>query len=107
MPRVSWRELRHIHATLLNAQGESVKTIQAQLRHSSVRVTMEIYTHAIPQQQQQQQRGALGAAFWTQMDPNSGERRRGRFANQLILLGEIGGADGVRTRDLLRDRQAF
>jgi integrase len=53
VPRVSWHELRHTHATLLNAQGESVKTIQAQLRHSSARVTMEIYTHAIPQQQRE------------------------------------------------------
>src|SRR6202035_1809673 len=49
VPRVSWHEPRHTHATLLNAQGESMKTIQAQLRHSSTRVTMEIYTHAIPQ----------------------------------------------------------
>ena len=36
---------------LLNSQGESMKTIQAQLRHSSARVTMEICTHAIPQHQ--------------------------------------------------------
>jgi integrase len=28
-----------------------MKTIQAQLRHSSARVTMEIYTHAVPQHQ--------------------------------------------------------
>jgi hypothetical protein len=32
-----------------------MKTIQAQLRHSSARVTMEISTHAIPQLQ----RGAV------------------------------------------------
>jgi hypothetical protein len=51
VPRVSWHGLRHTHATLLNSQGESMKTIQAQLRHSSARVTMEIYTHAIPQHQ--------------------------------------------------------
>jgi integrase len=51
VPRVSWHDLRHTHATLLNSQGESMKTIQAQLRHSSARVTMEIYTHIIPQLQ--------------------------------------------------------
>src|SRR5260370_23501350 len=51
VPRVSWHELRHTHATLLNSQGESMKTIQAQLRHSSARVTMKIYTHTIPQHQ--------------------------------------------------------
>jgi integrase len=51
VPRVSWHGLRHSHATLLNSQGESVKTIQAQLRHSSARVSLEIYTHAVPQHQ--------------------------------------------------------
>ena len=51
VPRVSWHELRHTHATLLNAHGESMKTIEAQLRHSSFRVTMDTYTHAIPQHQ--------------------------------------------------------
>lgn len=51
VPRVSWHSLRHTHATLLNAQGESIKTIQTQLRHSSARVTLETYTHVIPQQQ--------------------------------------------------------
>jgi hypothetical protein len=30
---------------------------------------------------------------------------RRRSANSLIILGEIGGADETRTRDLLRDRQ--
>ena len=52
-PQVSLHELRHTHATLLNSQGESMKTIQAQLGHSSARVTMEIYTHAIPQHQRE------------------------------------------------------
>jgi integrase len=50
-PRVSWHVLRHTHPTLLHAQGESMKMIQAQLQHSSARVAMEIYTHAIPQHQ--------------------------------------------------------
>lgn len=51
VPRISWHSLRHTHATLLHAQGESMKTIQAQLRHSSVRITAEVYTHVIPKQQ--------------------------------------------------------
>jgi hypothetical protein len=42
-----------------------------------------------------------------QLQPGAGERRRRRCANSLILLGENGGADETRTRDLLRDRQAF
>jgi hypothetical protein len=43
--------------------------------------------------------------IWTELDANSGERGRRRSANLLILLGENGGADETRTRDLLRDRQ--
>ncbi|MFQ5816405.1 MAG: tyrosine-type recombinase/integrase [Terriglobia bacterium] len=51
VPRVSWHALRHTHATLLNVQGESVRTIQAQLRHSSARVALETYTQVVPEQQ--------------------------------------------------------
>jgi integrase len=69
VPRVSWHELRHTHATLLNSQGESMKTIQAQLRHSSSRVTMEIYTHAIPQHQREavERLERVIGPKWTQM----------------------------------------
>jgi len=44
-PPVAWHSLRHTHATLLHAQGASQKTIQAQLRHATARVTQERYTH--------------------------------------------------------------
>jgi integrase len=75
VPRVSWHELRHTHATLLHAQGESMKTIQAQLRHSSARVTMEIYTHAIPQHQRDAVE-RLEQRFgpkWTQIQEDEGD----------------------------------
>ena len=65
---------------------------------------MEIYTHTIPQHQRDAVE-RLEQLFGPQLDPNSGERRRGRSANSLILFGEYGGADETRTRDLLRDRQ--
>ncbi len=53
IPRVSWHPLRHTHGTLLNAQGESPKTIQTQLRHSSARITLETYVQTLPEQQRQ------------------------------------------------------
>lgn len=40
--------LRHTHATLLLANGEDVKTIQARLGHSSAVMTLDVYSHAIP-----------------------------------------------------------
>jgi integrase len=47
-PRISWHALRHSHATLLAAQGESPKLIQSQLRHSSVQLSLQLYTHPMP-----------------------------------------------------------
>jgi hypothetical protein len=66
---------RHTHAGLLNSQGESVKTIQAQLRHSSARVTMEIHTRAIPQHQREavaRLEQAIGPQ-WTQIQEGGAE----------------------------------
>jgi integrase len=40
---------------LLAAQGESPKLIQSQLRHSSVYLALQLYTHQIPENQ----RGAV------------------------------------------------
>jgi integrase len=38
-------------AAMFHSHGKTMKTIQLPLRHSSSRVTAEIYTHAIPQHQ--------------------------------------------------------
>jgi integrase len=73
--RVSWHGLRHTHATLLNSQGESMKTIQAQLGHYSARITMEIYTHAIPQHERdkvERLEQVLGSN-WTQIQESAYE----------------------------------
>lgn len=48
---IGWRAFRHTHATLLSELGESAKTTQAQLRHSSVQTTLGVYTHAVPETQ--------------------------------------------------------
>jgi integrase len=38
--------LRHTHGTLLHTQGTPLKVAQAQLGHSDMATTLEIYTHA-------------------------------------------------------------
>jgi integrase len=38
--------LRHTHGTLLHAQGTPLKVAQAQLGHSHMATTLEVYTHA-------------------------------------------------------------
>ena len=41
--------LRHAHATMLIAAGWSPKDVQERLGHASVRVTLDIYTHPLPE----------------------------------------------------------
>jgi len=38
--------LRHTHGTLLHSQGTPLKVAQAQLGHSHIATTLEVYTHA-------------------------------------------------------------
>lgn len=43
-----WHWLRHAHATLLDAVGTLLGTVQALLGHSSSEITREVYLHSIP-----------------------------------------------------------
>jgi len=38
---------RHTYSTLLHANGEDPKVVQELLRHSSIKVTMDVYTQAV------------------------------------------------------------
>ena len=49
--RFSWHDFRRTHATLLSDMGEPLKTAQAQLGHSSLSTTAEIYAQAVPASQ--------------------------------------------------------
>jgi integrase len=44
--RVSWHTFRRTYTTLLHANGEDVKVVQELLRHSSSRITMDVYAQA-------------------------------------------------------------
>lgn len=44
--RVGWHTFRHSLSTLLKASGVDVKVIQELLRHSSSRITLDVYTQA-------------------------------------------------------------
>jgi len=46
-----FHDLRHTHATLLLASGESLRTISDRLGHSSVSITGDLYAHVISQTQ--------------------------------------------------------
>ncbi|MCL2806770.1 MAG: site-specific integrase [Coriobacteriia bacterium] len=45
----NFHELRHTQATLLIGSGADIKTVQHRLGHSSASLTMDIYAHAIAQ----------------------------------------------------------
>jgi integrase len=46
LQRIDWHTLRHTHGTLLHSQGTPLKVAQAQLGHSHMATTLDVYTHA-------------------------------------------------------------
>ena len=45
--RIGWHTFRHTYSTLLHSYGTDMKVQQELLRHSDIRTTMNIYTHAV------------------------------------------------------------
>jgi integrase len=48
IPRIGWHSLRHANATLLDAVGTPLGTVQSLLGHSSPEITRGIYLHSLP-----------------------------------------------------------
>jgi len=48
---VNWQVLRRSYATWLVAAGADPKAVQAQMRHSRISTTMDIYTQFVPASQ--------------------------------------------------------
>lgn len=48
VPRIRFHDLRHTHATLALAAGIHPKVVSERLGHSTVSITLDIYSHAIP-----------------------------------------------------------
>jgi integrase len=53
LPPLTFHELRHTFATFHLASGEKPKVIQEILGHSSIRTTMDTYSHVIPGMQEE------------------------------------------------------
>lgn len=47
-PRIRFHDLRHTHATLLLKAGIQPKIVQERLDHSSINVTLDTYSHVLP-----------------------------------------------------------
>ena len=52
LPNIRFHDLRHACATLLLSEGVPVKVVQEVLGHSSVSVTMDVYSHVLPDMQE-------------------------------------------------------
>jgi len=48
IPKIGWHSLRHSHATLLDAVGTPLGTVQSLLGHSSPEITRGTYIHSLP-----------------------------------------------------------
>ncbi len=51
LPKIRLHDLRHLCASLLLADGVSPKVIQERLGHSSISITLDIYSHILPSMQ--------------------------------------------------------
>lgn len=51
LPKIKLRQLRHSHATALLSAGVHPKVVQERLGHSSIKVTLDIYSAVLPNMQ--------------------------------------------------------
>jgi integrase len=63
----TFHDLRHYLASLLIASGADIKTVQARMRHSSARTTLDTYGHLWPDADEST-RSAIGAVIAKRMD---------------------------------------
>ena len=53
LPQATLHSLRHCHASLMLADGASIKTIAERLGHSNPALTLSVYSHLLPGIQRQ------------------------------------------------------
>jgi integrase len=88
--RVTWHAFRRTYTTFLRANGEAVKVVQELLRHSSSRITMDIYAQApMPAKRAAQQKVGemvrsekppLEVKRWLNCSPNCSAAETGDFS---------------------------
>ena len=58
--RIGWHTFRRTYASLLKSSGADVKVVQESLRHANSRITMELYTQALPADRRRAQSKVIG-----------------------------------------------
>ena len=101
-----FHDLRHTYAALMVAAGAHPKYLQAQMGHSSIRVTLDLYGHLFPDAN----RGVLESldALTAPSTPHRTNAPKIGLQEKVPASRDFeDGSDGTRTRDLRRDRPAF
>src|SRR6266508_4229291 len=98
-----FHDLRHTYAALMVAAGAHLKYLQAQMGHSSIRVTLDLYGHLFPDAN----RGVLESldALTSPSTPHRANAPKTTPKGKVPVTRDFeDGSDGTRTRDLRRDR---
>jgi len=53
LPQLRFHDLRHSHATLLLKEGVNPRVVQERLGHSTVAMTLQVYSHVLPDLQKE------------------------------------------------------
>jgi len=48
LPPIRFHDLRHSHATMLLTAGENPRVVQERLGHSQISLTLQTYSHVLP-----------------------------------------------------------
>ncbi|MNI60182.1 Transposase [compost metagenome] len=67
-PHIRFHDLRHTHATLLLKAGVHPKIVQERLGHSSINVTLDTYSHVLPNLQEAVLRGIGDSILGTRIE---------------------------------------
>jgi integrase len=70
-----FHQLRHFYASALIRAGESVKTVQERLGHTSAQMTLDVYSHLWPEDEDRT-RAALDAVFTSAAGTTEASRPR-------------------------------
>ena len=108
LPQVRLYDLRHTAATLALAAGVPVKVVSEMLGHSSVALTLDVYSHVLPHMQEDAARRM--AALLENCGVDEGAKRHTISKQPLqipkrnvaLVINGNGGRDRTRTCDLLR-----
>jgi len=66
--RIGWHTFRHTYSTLLRSTGAELKIMQELLRHSTIRVTLDTYTHAVTTEKRSAQEAVVALLFPQKME---------------------------------------